>query len=158
MDADAPINEPHEGEWIYVSAPLAHLNGTAKALWEQVAVTIRSLGWTVLHRADGDDDLRDEARLLEALRTADACVFDVSSPSEIVGAEIATAVCSGRPVIALEHESHPAANFISALLDRSRLRTVIRYRDVDDCINALTRTLEDLEWRQAVGHAAADAV
>jgi hypothetical protein len=158
MDADAPTNEPHEGEWIYVSAPLTHLNGSAKALCEQITVTIRSLGWIVFHRADGDDDLRGERRLLEALRTADACVFDVSSPSEIVGAEIATAVCSGRPVIALEHESHPAATFISALLDRSRGRTLIRYRDVDDCIDTLTRTLEDVEWRRAVAHAAADAV
>jgi hypothetical protein len=158
MNTDAPINEPHEGEWIYVSVPLVHLNGIAKALCEQITVTIDSLGWIVLHRADSDEDLRGEARLLEALRTADACVFDVSSPSEIVGAEIATAVCSGRPIIALEHEAHPAANFISVLLDRSRLSRVIRYSGVDDCVSALTRTLEDLDWRQAVGHAAADAV
>lgn len=48
MDVDAAIHEPPEGEWIYVSTPCAHLNGTAKALSEQIAVTIHDLGWTVL--------------------------------------------------------------------------------------------------------------
>lgn len=159
MDDDFLINEPHEGEWIYVSAPRAHVNGTTEILNERITLTIRSRGWVVLDRGgEGDEDPRREVRRLEALRTADACVVDVSSRSEIVGAEIAIAVCSGRPVIVLEHESRPAAGFISALLDRSRLRRVIRYRDVDDCVDALSRTLEDLEWRQAVGHAAADAV
>src|SRR3954462_11956774 len=99
MDSEEMINEPHEGEWIYVSAPLAHLSGTAPALSEQIKVTIRDSGWTVLisdseHRADD----REIARRLEALRSADVCLFDVSSSS--VAPEVQEAVGAGRPVIA----------------------------------------------------------
>jgi hypothetical protein len=157
MDADMQINEPSEGEWIYVSAPLAHLSGAAELLSERISLTIRSRGWLVLDRDEDEPDTRREARRLEALRSADACVFDVSSPSEIVGAELATAVCSGRPIIALEHEAHPVGGFIAAVLDRSSLGIVIRYSGVEDCVDALSRVLVDQEWCRAVGRAAADA-
>jgi hypothetical protein len=44
-----------------------------------------------------------------------------------------------------------------ALLESSDLPRVIRYKHADDCVQALTETLEDSAWLAAVGHAAADA-
>lgn len=159
MDSEPLINEPHEGEWIYVSAPLGHLNGTAHALSERIAATIYARGWTVVQpeqhaRTQEGDGARGAARALEALRSADACLFDVSSSS--VGAEVATAVCAGRPVIALEHVDTPPPAIVAALLSDDPLPRVIRYTSVDECIEQLSQTLEDPVWRAAVSLAAAD--
>ena len=157
MDCEEMIDEPHEGEWIYVSAPLAHLNGTARALSDQIKFTIRSRGWTVLS-SDTDAgtvvDERERARLHEALRSADACLFDVSSSS--VAPEMQEAVDAGRPVIALEHVDNPPADALTSLLDSSKVRRVIRYEDVNGCVNELSETLQDPAWLAAIGLAAAD--
>jgi hypothetical protein len=157
MDSDEMMAEPHEGEWIYVSAPLAHLNGTAQALSDQIKVTIRNRGWTVLS-SDVDADIvideRERARLHEALRSADACLFDVSTSS--VASEVQEAVIAGRPVIALEHVDVPPSAELTALLDSSQVRRVIKYHDVNRCVNELSETLRDPAWLAAVGHAAAD--
>jgi len=152
-------NEPHEGEWIYVSAPLGHLNGTARVLAESIVSTISAHGWTVVRsvehpQPDHGGDARAAARTLEALRSADACLFDVSSAT--VGAEVAAAVCAGRPVIALEHVDAPASGIVAALLRDGPLPRVIQYANVDACIEQLNRTLEDPVWLTAVSLAAAD--
>ncbi|MEA2440133.1 MAG: hypothetical protein QOH76_1557 [Thermoleophilaceae bacterium] len=151
------LSEPYEGEWIYVSVPLAHLNGTARALSDQIKVTIRSRGWTVLS-SDIDAgtvvDERERARLHEALRSADACIFDVSSSS--VAPEMREAVDAGRPVIALEHVDNPPLDELTSLLDSSKVRRVIRYKDANWCVDELSETLRDPAWLAAVGFAAAD--
>lgn len=159
MHSEDVPNEPHEGEWIYVSAPLGHLNGTARVLAASIASSICSHGWTVLRsiehpQPDHGGAERAAARTLEAVRSADACLFDVSSAA--VGAEVATAVCAGRPVIALEHVDAPASGIVAALLRDGPLPRVIRYATVDACIEQLNRTLEDPVWLSAVSRAAAD--
>ena len=156
MDSELLINEPHEGEWIYVSAPLGHLNGTAHALSESIAATIYARGWTVVRPEEPQDGdgARVATKALEALRSADACLFDVSSSA--VGAEVATAVCAGRPVIALEHVDTPPPPIVAALLCNNPLPRVIRYTNVNECVEQLSRTLEDPVWRASVSLAAAD--
>ncbi|HWH12176.1 MAG TPA: hypothetical protein VG165_13695 [Solirubrobacteraceae bacterium] len=159
MHSEDTTNEPHEGEWIYVSAPLEHLNGTARELSESIAKSICSHGWMVVGSTERTQshhggDARAAARTLEAVRSANACLFDVSSMA--VGAEVATAVCAGRPVIALEHVDAPASGIVAALLRDGPLPRVIRYANVDACIEQLNRTLEDPVWLAAVSLAAAD--
>jgi len=159
MQSEDMAKEPHEGEWIYVSAPLGHLNGTARAFSESIASSICLHGWTVVRSTEHAQqhhggEARAAARTLEALRSADACLFDVSSVA--VGAEVATAVCAGRPVIALEHVDAPASGIVAALLRDGPLPRVIRYANVDACLEQLNRTLEDPVWLAAVSLAAAD--
>lgn len=148
------ITEPCEGEWIYLSAPLAHLNGSAASMTDGIVAAMRARGWEAFLAAPVDDE-RSTAARLEALRTADACVIDVSSSSADVGAEVATALGAGRPVVALQDAVHPPSGFVAALIARDvRSRTIV-YQDVDDCLSALGATLEDPRWIAAVGDAAA---
>jgi hypothetical protein len=159
MDSVDMNSEPHEGEWIYVSAPLGHLNGTARNLAESIAKTISSCGWTVVQSAEpaqphDGDSARVAAKALEGLRSADACLLDVSSAA--VGAEVAVAVCAGRPVIALEHVDAPPSAIVAALLRDKSLQRVIRYATVEACLEQLSQTLEDPVWLAAVSLAAAD--
>jgi hypothetical protein len=148
MHREDMTNGPHEGEWIYVSAPFSHLNGTARALFDQVKHVICERGWTVLA---ADDPGRGPSRRIAALRSADACLFDISCESATIGAEIATALCTGRPVIALEHEDSPASELITALVTHGEATRIIRYGQVDDCVAALGETLADPIWLEAVG-------
>lgn len=153
-DGDTRATEPHEGEWIYVSAPLAHLNGSAARMADGIVAAMRTRGWEAFLAVPVDDE-RSTAARLEALRTADACVFDVSTPSADVGAEVATALGAGRPVVVLQDAVHPPSSFVAGLIARDvRARTII-YRDVADCLSALSKTLEDPGWIASVGDAAA---
>jgi hypothetical protein len=152
-DTSATIGELHEGEWIYLSVPFEHLNGSAARMTEGVVATLHACGWPALIGASIDGEWSTAARL-EALRIADACVFDVSTPSADIGAEIAIAFGAGRPVIALEDAARPASRLIAGLIaDDSRTRTIV-YHDVDDCLAALADTLRDLTWMTAIGDGA----
>jgi hypothetical protein len=159
MDSDDIPNGPHEGEWIYVSTPLGHLNGTARALADGIASAIFSRGWTVIQaqdqaHPDGGDPTRAAVRALEALCSADACLFDVSSSAVTEDA----AVCAGRPVIALEHVDTPRSETIVALLRNRPLSRVIQYTTVNTCLEQLNQMLEDPAWLAAVSLAAADVL
>jgi DNA-binding NarL/FixJ family response regulator len=153
MDHGTVTGGPHEGEWIYLSTPLAHLNGSAGRLTDGITATIRARGWLAL-TAGPADDRRSTAARLHALRTADACVFDVSTPSADIGAEVASAIHAGRPVIALQYADRPPSNLVRGMLEADgRARTIV-YRDVEDCLTALHEALEDPNWIASVGDAA----
>ena len=91
MSRHEPVEQAHEGEWIYVSGAVAHLGPI-----------IRAKGWLAITGEVEQNDPRTAARRVNALRTADACIIDVSKASIDVGAELATAVFAERPVIALQ--------------------------------------------------------
>jgi hypothetical protein len=143
MSKQPPAIEAHEGEWIYLAVMASELGDL-----------IRAKGWLAIEAGRSTDDARSAARRLHALRTANACVIDISTCSVDTGAEIATAVLSGRPVIALENVADPPSKFIEELLaEKPRVRKV-RYSDSRDRVQGLARALEDPAWLATVGDAA----
>jgi hypothetical protein len=89
----------------------------------------------------------DGSERLKPSVSADACLFDLNSPA--VGAGVATAVCAGRPVIVLEHVDIPPTETVAGLLRDAPPSRLIRYANVDACIDQLDRTLADPVWLAA---------
>jgi hypothetical protein len=142
MSKQEPIQQTHEGEWIYISGAFAELGDI-----------VRSKGWLAIGEEPAEDERRAAARRVNALRTADACVIDVGADSFEVGAELATAVFSGRPVIALEDAERPTSTFVSELLSGKPGVRTVRYSSSDDRAEALSRTLDDPVWLSSMGQA-----
>jgi hypothetical protein len=134
--------EPHEGAWVYVSLPHGEpLEGGVKE-------TCRRHGWPVLTARDERSELR-----LQALRLADACIVYVSSASPDAGAELAFALCEGRPVIALWSAIGMRAPLVEDILRTHPAVHQLRCDDVERCVDALDRVLGDPAWQQQVARA-----
>jgi hypothetical protein len=99
---------------------------------------------------------RSELRL-QALRLADACIVHVSSTSPDAGAELAFALCEGRPVIALWDETQAGAPLVEGLVRTHPAVQRLSCDDVEECVAALDRVLGDPAWQHQVALAAPDA-
>jgi hypothetical protein len=135
--------EPHEGAWVYVSLP------HGERLENGVQETCRRRGWPVLAARSERSELR-----LQALRLADACIVHVSSASPDAGAELAFALCEGRPVIALWSALGTRAPLVEDILRTHPDVHQLRCDDVEGCIAALDRILGDPAWQRQVAQAA----
>ena len=154
MDLEHWASEPHEGEWIYISRSASDLD--SGDLKERIRRVIHANGWSVFESEAVENRQQQAALQLEALKTAHACLFNTSSATEAMDAELEVAVATGRPVIVLQSDGSREPESISALLETSELPTVIRYSDVDECLAALANTLGDTDWRKAVSRATAN--
>lgn len=128
---------------MYVSLP------HDERLEDGVNETCRRHGWPVLTARDERSDLR-----LQALRLADACIVHVSSAGPDAGAELAFALCDGRPVIALWSAMGTRAPLIEDILQTHPAVHQLRCDDVEGCVAALDRVLGDPAWQQQVAWAA----
>jgi hypothetical protein len=135
--------EPHEGAWIYVSLPHGEL------LEDGVTETCQRHGWPVLRARDELSELR-----LQALRLADACIVQVSSASTDAGAELAFALCEGRPVIALWNRMEMNAPLVEDIMLTHPAIHRLSCDDIEECVNALDRVLGDPVWQEQVARAA----
>jgi hypothetical protein len=135
--------EPHEGAWMYVSLP----QGEPFALG--VAEACRRHGWPVVAATDEHADRR-----LQALRLADACIVDISGDTSDAGAELAFALCEGRPVIALRSTRAPSSPFIEDIARDHPAVRQLSYDDPEECLAALDGVLGDRAWQTQVARAA----
>ncbi len=135
--------EPHEGSWIYVSLP----QGEPLALG--VMDACRRHGWPVVAASDDPADRR-----LQALRLADACILDISGEGPDAGAELATALREGRPVIALRGAIAPCSPFLEDIARESSLLRQLSCDDTEECLTALDGVLADHAWQTQVARAA----
>lgn len=116
-----------------------------------VAEMCRRHGWPVVAATE---ELAD--RRLQALRLADACIVDISCAGADVGAELAFALCEGRPVIALRNERAGSAPFVENIAREHPAVRQLSYENVEECLAALDRVLGDLVWQKQVARAAPD--
>ncbi len=135
--------EPHEGSWIYVSLP----QGEPLAL----GVTEACLrhGWPVVAASDEHADRR-----LQALRLADACILDISGERPDAGAELATALREGRPVIVLRGANAPSSPFLEEIAREHLSVRQLSCEDIEECLTALDGVLADHAWQTQVARAA----
>jgi hypothetical protein len=137
------LREPHEGMWIYVSLP------HGEPLGDGVAATCQRHGWPVLGARDERCELR-----LQALRLADACIVHLTSASPDAGAELAVALCEGRPVIALWSQTEMTTPLVEDIMLSHPAIYQLNCDDVEQCMDALDRILEDPAWQEQVARAA----
>lgn len=93
------------------------------------------------------------SRRLQALRLADACIVDVSPCTPDAGAELAFALCDGRPVIALQRGMAVTAPLVDDLVRDNPTVRQLSYHDVEECIGALDRLLGEPLWQEQVARA-----
>jgi hypothetical protein len=125
--------------------------GPGEALEAGVRDACQRHGWPVLAANDESAERR-----LYALRLADACILDVSIADRDAGAELAVALCEGRPVIALRPETAESTPILDELTrDHPRVRQ-LSYRGLEDCLAALNVVLGEEQWQEQVARAAPD--
>ncbi len=147
MPTQTPImacaREPHEGAWMYVSLP------HGEQLEDGVKTTCQRHGWPVLTARDERSDLR-----LQALRLADACIVHISSASPDAGAELAFALCEGRPLIALWSALGTRAPLVEDIMRAHPAVHRLCCDEIEGCIEALDCVLGDPAWQEQVARAA----
>jgi hypothetical protein len=139
----ACAHEPHEGLWMYVSLP------SDEQLEGAVNDMCRRHGWPVVTAAD-----RPTQRRLQALRLADACIVHVSPATPDAEAELAFALCEGRPVIAFRSALETNAPLVDDLLRDHPAVHQLSCDDVAECVAALDGLLGDPVWQEQVAQAA----
>jgi hypothetical protein len=128
---------------MYVSLP----QGEPLALG--VTEACRRHGWPVVAATDEHADRR-----LQALRLADACILDISGDTSDAGAELAFALCEGRPVIALRSANAPNSRFLEDIAREYPRVRQLSYHDPEECVTALDGVLGDRAWQAQVSRAA----
>jgi hypothetical protein len=128
---------------MYVSLP------HGERLEDGVKATCQRHGWPILAARDERSELR-----LQALRLADACIVHVSSASPDAGAELAFALCEGRPVIALWSRMGMKAPLVEDLMRTHPAVHRLSCDDIEECVDALDRVLGDPAWQRQVARAA----
>jgi len=131
---------------MYVSLP------HGERLEEGVKEACRRHGWPVLAAAG-----EPVGRRLQALRLADACIVYISSSaSPDAGAELAWALCEGRPVIVFRSGMGISAPLVEDIMrDHPSVRQ-LSCDDVEECMVALDGVLSDPAWQEQVARAAPD--
>ncbi len=144
--------EPDESSWVYLAARCGDTAAGERALARSLSDVCEGFGFAVF--AGGDDRMESSDAWLEALRHAEICVIELSASSAIVGAELAVACCSGRPLVTLRrHEEETPAALRAMLADHPGAREVA-FDDPAECTEKLRRLLGDPAWQQLVRHAA----
>jgi len=147
MADDALGAEPHEGDWLYVQAPLCHLEEHAAELVEGITRIVGSAGRLPLLSPETHGSTRaPHAEPNEALALAQALIVDLSTDAQAVGADVGCAIAAGRPIIGLEHDAAPAGELLSAAVTADGRGRLIRYGEPRECLAQLEATLEDGSW------------
>jgi hypothetical protein len=108
----------------------------------------RRHGWPVFAASE-----EPAGRRLQALRFADACILDISIAGSDAGAELAFALCEGRPVIALRSDTASSTPLLDELTrEHPRVRQV-NYWGLNDCLAALEGVLSEERWQEQVARA-----
>jgi 2'-deoxynucleoside 5'-phosphate N-hydrolase len=136
----------------YISGALlnaAHLE-QSRALYERLAGACRAAGWDAYVPHQHADPVRDAhlsnldvaERDLDHVTASDALVAYVGEPSLGVGAEVAIALRAGKRVLVVAEADRRVSRFLLGLIELHPSQAqVCRYRDVDEAVAWITRTL-----------------
>jgi hypothetical protein len=146
------VVEPDESAWVYLAARRGDTAAGQEAFARRLSDVCVGFGFAVF--PGGDDRAGPSGAWLEALRHAEVCVIELSAASAIVGAELAVACCSGRPLVTLRrHQEETPAALRAMLADHPATREVA-FEDPAECTEKLRRLFGDPAWQQLVRHAA----
>ncbi len=110
------------------------------AIYQHIVARIQSLGHLVPSEHVAHSDVLEEESAVSAcavfdrdmnwVRSCDAMVAEVSTPSLGVGYEIASAIAMGKPVLCLYHSGLSVSKMITG--NPARQLRVVTYRDLDE--------------------------
>jgi hypothetical protein len=158
MPLRPPWAEAHEGAWLYVSAPLLHLNGAATEFVERIKRSIEAAGRLPFLSPETPGATSSRASAHEALRFAQACIVDISVDFEQVGIDLGCALATRRPLIALRHDASTTGDLLLAAVTAPGRGRVIRYSSPAECVAQLQTTFMDPDWWRLVADAVAQDV
>ena len=141
-----PLNRAlDESAWVYLAA-----RDDDSRFSEMLAEACEHLGFAVYPSEMSDSPGHEPAFWVDAIRHADVCVIDLGAASVLTGAELATAYCTGRPVVALRGRDEVLPASLASLTDHhGRVRQVV-FDDAQDCVAQLASVLRDPAWQQVV--------
>lgn len=153
LDVPTPEREFDESVWIYLAVARGDASAGGQTLTQMLADACEHLGF-VVYASERSATLRSEPPYwMDAVRHADVCVIDLGAASAITGAELATAYCASRPVVALRaRDEIPPAPLVSLAEHYPAVREVV-FDDPQDCVEQLTSVLRDPSWQEVVRRA-----
>lgn len=149
-DAQTPNAELDESAWVYLGVARGDASPGVEPFTELLAEACRRSGFAVYAAGPSEAPHSGPPYWVDAVRHAEVCVIDLGSASAAAGAELATAYCAGRPVVALRGRDEVLPAPLASLADHHRAVREVVFDDTHDCIDQLVAVLGDPSWQQVV--------
>jgi hypothetical protein len=146
------VVELDESAWVYLAAPRGDTAVSREAFARHLSDVCEGFGFAVF--PGGEDRTELSGTWLEALRNAEICIIELSASSAIVGAELAVACCSGRPLVTLRRSAEETPAALRAMLADHPGAREVAFDDVAECTEKLRQLFGDPTWQRLVRHAA----
>jgi hypothetical protein len=143
--------EIDDSAWVYLAAHQRGRVDTSSPFARLLTDVCERAGFIVYPSVSAD--AQDEDRLplwVDAVKHAELCIIDLGAASAAAGAELATACCSGRPVIALRAHDEPVPRVLASLVEHHPTTRAVVFSDEQDCVDQLLALLTDPCWQRLV--------
>lgn len=150
-DAGHVSPEMDESAWVYLAAHHRDAADASPPFARLLTDVCERAGFLVYPSVSADPHHDGGPPVwLEAVKHAELCIIDLGAASASAGAELATACCSGRPVIALRARDESVPGVLTSLVEHHPATRAVVFSDEQDCIVQLLALLGDPGWQQMV--------
>ncbi len=139
-----------ESAWVYLGVARGNDSPGRHPFAELLAEACERVGFAVYASGESEAPHSGPPYWVDAVRHAEVCIIDLGAASAVTGAELATAYCSGRPVVALRGRDEVLLAPLASLTDHHRAVREVVFDDAQDCVDQLIALLGDPSWQQVV--------
>lgn len=148
--AHTPNTELDESAWVYLGVARRNDSPGVQPFAEMLADACRRFGFAVYASTESDEPDDGPPLWVDAVRHAEVCVIDVGAATAVTGAELATAYCARRPIVALRGRDDVLPAPLASLADHYGVVREVLFDNAQDCVDQLIAVFGDPSWQQAV--------